>query len=151
MRAELTQSDAQMVIESRLTEVIAALPPEVHLAREHPEHGRLLSPGNTVPCDDWAAHESWTLGVSYWIVGIPTDRTREYLDRIHAVFEAKRWQSGMAKEGESAAVSAKTPDGYTFRIADNNHGTLAVSSSSPCFSTAGRDDSATFPETIQHP
>ena len=151
MNTELTQDAARLQIEFYLSEVLAGLPEEVSFTRTSPRSGQAFGPGTTVPCDDERVHESWKLSGTFWILGIPEDQTRGYIDTIWTIFDDKGWRGGVEESGSTVSAVVRTQDGYAIRAEDQNHGLLAILGSSPCFPTSGLDDSSKFAETIPHP
>ncbi|WP_067712182.1 hypothetical protein [Nocardia yamanashiensis] len=139
MDESLTALGAQRRIHELMTDTLRGLPPGIELSKTpaNPNLATFDPYPVTPPC--WEGNVQ-TEGphyarVTYWVAGVPAGATREYFDRIAAVWRERGWQP---TDSDQWSYTVKTPDGYGLRINDagKGDGSLGMLGMSPCFPEA---------------
>ncbi|MGW4244812.1 hypothetical protein [Nocardia sp. NPDC004722] len=148
----LTVAGAQNRVVGLMTETLRGLPPGIALSKTPADPGlaQFEPYPLTVPC--WEGNTQ-TEGphyarIAYWVTGVPAGGTREYFDRITAVWNEKGWQ---ATTSDRMSYTVKAAEGYGLQLSDagKGDGSLSIIGSSPCFPESGMKPNSPDPTEIR--
>ena len=155
MESTMSMREAQHAIYGYFNDTLHELPPSIELSMK-PDSDQLATKRHRralpVPC--WSGNVQSEgpryLDVSYWIVGIPTDGTREYFERIPQVWQEKGWEEVDRSED---VVTVCTDDGFGLKLQDagKGDGSLSLTGFSPCVPEETAESLEPLPDVFPHP